>query len=78
MAPTRELVVQIGKDVNRFAKSTGFRCVCVYGGTGVGSQVRCATRFRVACTSRSLTYHLASQRRLAWCVCCHLTLSILQ
>ena len=41
MAPTRELIVQIGKDVNRFAKSTGFRCVCVYGGTGVGSQVSC-------------------------------------
>ena len=39
MAPTRELVVQIGKDVNRFAKSAAIRCVCVYGGTGLGSQV---------------------------------------
>lgn len=39
MAPTRELIVQIGKDINRFARSANIRCVCVYGGTGVGSQV---------------------------------------
>ncbi|KAK9809677.1 hypothetical protein WJX73_003655 [Symbiochloris irregularis] len=39
MAPTRELVAQIGKDVNRFAKQLMITCVCVYGGSGVGSQI---------------------------------------
>ena len=39
MAPTRELVQQIGKDVRRFTKALGLTCTCVYGGSGVANQV---------------------------------------
>lgn len=39
MAPTRELCMQIGKDIKRFAKSLGLRVVCVYGGTGISEQI---------------------------------------
>ncbi|KAI3433563.1 hypothetical protein D9Q98_003374 [Chlorella vulgaris] len=39
MAPTRELVTQIGKEVKRFAKTAGLTCVCVYGGSGVANQI---------------------------------------
>jgi len=39
MAPTRELVVQIGKDVKRFARQLGLTCVCAYGGAALGSQI---------------------------------------
>ena len=34
MSPTRELCMQIGKDIKRFSKSLNLRAVCVYGGTG--------------------------------------------
>lgn len=34
MTPTRELCMQIGKDIRRFSKPLGLRAVCVYGGTG--------------------------------------------
>lgn len=34
MTPTRELCMQIGKDIRKFSKSLGLRPVCVYGGTG--------------------------------------------
>lgn len=34
MTPTRELCMQIGKDIKKFSKSLGLRPVCVYGGTG--------------------------------------------
>lgn len=34
MTPTRELCMQIGKDIRKFSKSLGLRAVCVYGGTG--------------------------------------------
>ena len=44
MAPTRELVQQIGKDVKRFAKSAGIRLVCVYGGSGVSDQISALKR----------------------------------
>ena len=40
MAPTRELVQQIGKDVKRFGKPLGINCVCVFGGSGIANQVR--------------------------------------
>ena len=54
MVPTRELVVQIGKDIKRFARSANSCCVCVYGGTGVGSQVTsmCSIQLRSACKSK--------------------------
>ncbi|XP_068155151.1 probable ATP-dependent RNA helicase DDX46 isoform X1 [Drosophila tropicalis] len=39
MAPTRELCMQIGKDIRRFSKSLGLCPVCVYGGTGISEQI---------------------------------------
>lgn len=39
MTPTRELCMQIGKDIRRFAKSINLRAVCVYGGTGISEQI---------------------------------------
>eukprot|EP01119_Soliformovum_irregulare_P010096 TRINITY_DN2468_c0_g1_i1.p1 TRINITY_DN2468_c0_g1~~TRINITY_DN2468_c0_g1_i1.p1 ORF type:complete len:779 (-),score=263.67 TRINITY_DN2468_c0_g1_i1:26-2362(-) len=39
MAPTRELAMQIGADCKKFAKKVDLRCVCVYGGSGVASQI---------------------------------------
>ena len=39
MAPTRELVVQIGKDVRRFSKALALTCVCAYGGSAVAGQI---------------------------------------
>ncbi|XP_065362719.1 probable ATP-dependent RNA helicase DDX46 [Calliphora vicina] len=39
MAPTRELCMQIGKDIRKFAKSLNLQAVCVYGGTGISEQI---------------------------------------
>ena len=39
MTPTRELCMQIGKDIRKFSKSLGMRAVCVYGGTGISEQI---------------------------------------
>lgn len=39
MAPTRELCMQIGKDIKKFSKSLGLSVVCVYGGTGISEQI---------------------------------------
>ncbi|EDS26949.1 conserved hypothetical protein [Culex quinquefasciatus] len=39
MSPTRELCMQIGKDIKKFAKSLNLRAVCVYGGTGISEQI---------------------------------------
>jgi ATP-dependent RNA helicase DDX46/PRP5 len=39
MAPTRELVQQIGKETRRFTKPLGLNCTCIYGGSGVANQV---------------------------------------
>lgn len=39
MAPTRELVQQIGKEARRFMKPLGLNCTCIYGGSGVANQV---------------------------------------
>ncbi|XP_030382423.1 probable ATP-dependent RNA helicase DDX46 isoform X4 [Scaptodrosophila lebanonensis] len=39
MAPTRELCMQIGKDIRKFSKTLGLRPVCVYGGTGISEQI---------------------------------------
>lgn len=39
MTPTRELCMQIGKDIRKFSKSLNLRAVCVYGGTGISEQI---------------------------------------
>ena len=39
MAPTRELVTQIGKEVKRYGKPLGLRSTCVYGGSGIANQI---------------------------------------
>lgn len=39
MTPTRELCMQIGKDIKKFSKSLNLRVVCVYGGTGISEQI---------------------------------------
>jgi len=39
MAPTRELVNQISKEVKRFARAAGLNCTAVYGGSGVANQI---------------------------------------
>lgn len=39
MTPTRELCMQIGKDIKKFSKSLGLNVVCVYGGTGISEQI---------------------------------------
>ena len=40
MAPTRELVQQISKEIKKFAKALTLTCVAVFGGSGVANQVR--------------------------------------
>ena len=44
MAPTRELVVQIGKDIRMFTRALDFACVCAYGGSAVGDQISALKR----------------------------------
>lgn len=39
MSPTRELCMQIGKDIKKFSKSLGLKAACVYGGTGISEQI---------------------------------------
>nr|XP_022906743.1 probable ATP-dependent RNA helicase DDX46 [Onthophagus taurus] len=39
MTPTRELCMQIGKDIKKFTKSLNLHSVCVYGGTGISEQI---------------------------------------
>ena len=40
MTPTRELCLQIGKEIKRFQKAIrGAKSVCVYGGTGISEQI---------------------------------------
>jgi ATP-dependent RNA helicase DeaD len=41
LSPTRELGVQIGKDIERYTKNiNGFRVLCVYGGTSIVNQIK--------------------------------------
>jgi ATP-dependent RNA helicase DDX46/PRP5 len=40
MAPTRELVNQITKEIKTFAKPLGMVSVAVFGGSGVANQIR--------------------------------------
>ncbi len=44
MAPTRELVVQIGKDIRLFSRALDITCVCAYGGSAVGDQISALKR----------------------------------
>lgn len=39
LTPTRELALQIYKEAKRLGHTCGFRCVCVYGGTGISEQI---------------------------------------
>ena len=39
MAPTRELVQQIAKEIKRLARPMGISCAAVFGGSGVASQI---------------------------------------
>ena len=39
MTPTRELCMQIGKDIRKFSKPLNLTAVCVYGGTGISEQI---------------------------------------
>ncbi|VDD80400.1 unnamed protein product [Mesocestoides corti] len=39
LTPTRELALQTYKEAKRLGQTCGFRCVCVYGGTGISEQI---------------------------------------
>ncbi|OAF70400.1 hypothetical protein A3Q56_01832 [Intoshia linei] len=39
MSPTRELAIQITREIKRFIHSLGITVVCVYGGTGISEQI---------------------------------------
>ncbi|KAK2077954.1 hypothetical protein QBZ16_003822 [Prototheca wickerhamii] len=39
VAPTRELVTQIAREIARLGRGIGVRCVAVYGGSGVANQI---------------------------------------
>jgi ATP-dependent RNA helicase DDX46/PRP5 len=39
MAPTRELAMQIHAEYTKFCKPLGLQCLCIYGGSGVASQI---------------------------------------
>ena len=62
MAPTRELVTQIGREAKRYASCVGLATVCVYGGTGVGQQISDLKRGAeiVVCTPGRMIDILAS------------------
>ena len=51
MAPTRELVVQIGKDIRRFSKALALSVVCAYGGSAVAGQIADLKRGAEVCYS---------------------------
>ena len=44
IAPTRELAVQIHRELTRFAAGTRLSLACIYGGVGQGPQVRAISR----------------------------------
>jgi len=39
MVPTRELAMQVYREIGKFTKVTGLRCVAVYGGAGIKQQI---------------------------------------
>ncbi|KAJ8972034.1 hypothetical protein NQ314_000417, partial [Rhamnusium bicolor] len=55
MTPTRELCMQIGKDIKKFSKSLGLHAVCVYGGTGISEQIAELKRDMLAANSGKVT-----------------------
>ena len=65
MAPTRELVQQIGKEVRMVAKVLGMRCTPVFGGSGIASQIADLKRGSeiVVCTPGRMIDILASGNR---------------
>jgi ATP-dependent RNA helicase DDX46/PRP5 len=78
MTPTRELCMQIGKDIKKFSKSLGLRCVCVYGGTGISEQIAELKRGAeiIVCTPGRMIDMLAANsgrvtnlRRVTYVVC---------
>lgn len=78
MTPTRELCMQIGKDIKRFAKSLNLRCACVYGGTGISEQIAELKRGAeiIVCTPGRMIDMLAANsgrvtnlRRVTYVVC---------
>ena len=62
MAPTRELVTQIGREAKRYGSCVGLATVCVYGGAGVGQQISDLKRGAeiVVCTPGRMIDILAS------------------
>lgn len=66
MAPTRELVQQIGKEIKTFAKHLGLSCVCVFGGSGVANQISDLRRGAevVVCTPGRMIDILATSRKI--------------
>ena len=51
LAPTRELVVQIGKEANAYTTKTPLRVANVYGGTAMYTQRQNATRANIMTAS---------------------------
>lgn len=77
MTPTRELCMQIGKDIKKFSKSLNLRAVCVYGGTGISEQIAELKRGAeiIVCTPGRMIDMLAANsgrvtnlRRVTYCV----------
>lgn len=66
MAPTRELVQQIGKEIKMFVKHLGLTCVCVFGGSGVANQISDLRRGTevVVCTPGRMIDILATSRKI--------------
>eukprot|EP00769_Ergobibamus_cyprinoides_P004099 gnl/Ergobibamus_cyprinoides/568.p1 GENE.gnl/Ergobibamus_cyprinoides/568~~gnl/Ergobibamus_cyprinoides/568.p1 ORF type:complete len:396 (+),score=121.52 gnl/Ergobibamus_cyprinoides/568:146-1189(+) len=59
LAPTRELAVQIQQEFEKFARSSGIRSVCVYGGAPRGAQRRRlmdGVEVVIACPGRLLDF----------------------
>lgn len=57
MAPTRELVQQIGKEVKNFAKAANINVVTVFGGSGVANQISDLKRGTEVKPSKSSSLH---------------------
>ena len=70
MGPTRELVMQIGREAKKFTKSLNLRVVCVYGGTGISEQIAELKRGAeiIVCTpGRMIDMLTANNGKPSWC-----------